>query len=293
MRVNNTSGLSPEELAATMEIADFAKMEEIRARVDSIVDDPATAEALKPWYRQFCKRPCFHDEYLQAFNQPNVTLVDTHGQGVERITERGAVVDGVEYELDCLIFATGLRGGHRLRPPRRLPLHRQGRPRRLTEKWADGVRTLHGMHVNGFPNCFVLGITQAGFTVNFPYLFDIQAQHAACILAGHSTNDVATFEASEAAEAAGSHTIVARGGATSVDTASSSARPATTTTRARRRTHPAGRLLLRHPDRIRRAAHRPGAPAGTAEGLEVRPLVIRWYVEPSMPSRTDRSNCSR
>ena len=79
MRLNNTSGLSDEELAATMELADFAKMEEVRARIDALVEDPATAEALKPWYRQFCKRPCFHDEYLQTFNLPNVTLVDTTG----------------------------------------------------------------------------------------------------------------------------------------------------------------------------------------------------------------------
>ena len=79
--------MSPSGLAETMELADFEKMEQIRARVDAIVDDPATAEALKPWYRQFCKRPCFHDEYLRRFNRPNVTLVDTDGKGVERITE--------------------------------------------------------------------------------------------------------------------------------------------------------------------------------------------------------------
>ena len=53
-----------------MELADFEKMEQIRARVDAIVDDPATAEALKPYYRQFCKRPCFHDEYLQTLQPP-------------------------------------------------------------------------------------------------------------------------------------------------------------------------------------------------------------------------------
>jgi cation diffusion facilitator CzcD-associated flavoprotein CzcO len=217
MRVNNTSGLSPHELAAAMEIADFAKMEEIRARVDSIVDDPATAEALKPWYRQFCKRPCFHDEYLQAFNQPNVTLVDTYGQGLERITERGAVVDGVEYELDCLIFATGFEVGTDY--PRRAGFQLTGKDGlTLTEKWSDGVRTLHGMQVNGFPNCFVLGISQAGFTVNFPYLFDIQAQHAAWILAWALRENVDVFEASESAEAGWVATIVARG-AGSVNTA--------------------------------------------------------------------------
>ena len=95
------------------ELADFAKMEEIRARVDSIVTDAATAEALKPWYGYFCKRPCFHDEYLQAFNRDNVTLVDTHGLGVEQITADGVVVDGVEYPLDCLDLRHRVRGRHR------------------------------------------------------------------------------------------------------------------------------------------------------------------------------------
>ena len=86
--------MSPEGLAETVELADFEKMEQIRARVDAIVNDPTTAEALKPYYRQFCKRPCFHDEYLDTFNRPNVTLVDTEGTGVERITEGGVVVGG-------------------------------------------------------------------------------------------------------------------------------------------------------------------------------------------------------
>src|ERR1700733_13436235 len=86
-------------------------MQKIRARVDEIVQDRATAGALKAWYRQFCKRPCFHDEYLATFNRDNVTLVDTNGKGVQRITERGVVVEGREYALDCLIFATGFEVG--------------------------------------------------------------------------------------------------------------------------------------------------------------------------------------
>ena len=130
---------SPEGMASTMELADFEKMEEIRARVDTIVNDPATAEALKPYYRQFCKRPCFHDEYLDTFNRPNVTLVDTNGQGVERITEKGVVVNGVEYELDCLIYATGFEVGTDY--TRRSGYELYGRDGiTLTEKWAQGHR---------------------------------------------------------------------------------------------------------------------------------------------------------
>ena len=94
-----------------MELADFDKLEQIRARVDQIVQDPVMAEALKPWYRQFCKRPCFHDDYLPTFNRPNVTLVDTDGRGVERITEHSVWANGVEYPVDCLIYATGFEVG--------------------------------------------------------------------------------------------------------------------------------------------------------------------------------------
>ena len=114
------SNLSPEGLAKTMELADFQKMEQIRARVDAIVKDEATAEALKPYYRQFCKRPCFHDEYLDTFNRPNVTLVDTQGRGVERVTPKGVVVDGVDVRARLPDLRDRLRGGHRLHAPRGL-----------------------------------------------------------------------------------------------------------------------------------------------------------------------------
>ena len=54
----------------------------VRARVDAVVRDPDTARKLKAWYRGWCKRPCFHDEYLQAYNVPGTYLVDTDGRGV-------------------------------------------------------------------------------------------------------------------------------------------------------------------------------------------------------------------
>src|ERR1700678_4412838 len=107
----NNSGLSDADMALMSEIADYQKMNEIRGRVSSIVQDEKTAEALKPWYGQWCKRPTFNDEYLPTFNRPNVKLVDTGGKGVERVTENAVVVDGVEYEVDCLIFATGFEVG--------------------------------------------------------------------------------------------------------------------------------------------------------------------------------------
>jgi cyclohexanone monooxygenase len=191
--------LSPEGLARSMEMADFEKMEEIRARVASVVEDPDAAEALKPYYRQFCKRPCFHDDYLQTFNRPNVSLVNTHGRGVERITEKGVVVDGQEYELDCLIFATGFEVGTDY--ARRAGCQLIGRSGiSLTEKWADGIRTLHGMHSRGFPNCFIMSNAQAGFTANFPHLLNEQSQHLSYIIKHALDHEIKTIEVTEEAE---------------------------------------------------------------------------------------------
>ncbi|MFP6629868.1 MAG: NAD(P)/FAD-dependent oxidoreductase [Myxococcota bacterium] len=205
--------LSPGGLAKTMETADFRKMEQIRARADAIVEDSVTAEALKPYYRQFCKRPCFHDEYLQAFNSPNVTLVDTQGRGVERVTEKGVVVDGQEYELDCLIYATGFEVGTSY--TRRCGYELIGKGgQSLTEKWSDGVSTFHGMHIRGFPNCFIMSNVQSGFTVNFPHALNEQSKHIAYIIQHALENEVGTLEASEGAEADWVRTIIekARGG---------------------------------------------------------------------------------
>jgi len=195
--------------AQATELADFAKMEEIRARVDAVVTDRAAAEALKPWYGYYCKRPCFHDEYLLAFNRDNVTLVDTGGLGVERITENGVVVDEVTYELDCLIFATGFEVGTDY--AQRTGFEVLGRDGlTLTEKWADGVRTFHGLHVRGFPNCFVESIAQSGFTVNFPYLLDVQACHVAWVIASALSRGITEVEASASAEAAWVDTVIGR-----------------------------------------------------------------------------------
>jgi cyclohexanone monooxygenase len=190
---------SADGIANTMELADFEKMEQIRARVDALVADPVTAELLKPYYRQFCKRPCFHDEYLDTYNRANVTLVDTDGKGVDRITERGVVVGDTEYELDCLIYATGFEVGTDY--TRRAGYEVYGRDGvTLTEKWSEGAATLHGMHSRGFPNCFIFSPTQAGFTANFPHLLDEQSRHLAYILGHAAEQGVEVIEASQQAE---------------------------------------------------------------------------------------------
>lgn len=151
--------LGPSTLLQAYEESDDEKMSEIRSRVDSIVHDRRTAEALKPWYRQLCKRPCFHDEYLQSFNNPNTHLVDTDGKGVERIDEHGVWVAGEHFPLDCLVIASGFEVGTSY--TRRSGFDIAGRNGAvLSEYWSRGMRSLHGIHVHGFPNFFVIGFTQ-------------------------------------------------------------------------------------------------------------------------------------
>ncbi len=194
------SAISPEEVGRLAEIADFKKMNQIRARVDAIVKDKRTAEALKPWYRQFCKRPTFNDEYLPAFNRPNVTLVDTKGRGVDRITEKGLVFDGVEYEADCIIFATGFEVGTAY--TRRAGFEVYGRGgKSLTERWSDGLKTLHGFCSVGFPNCFHMGITQNALTANFPHMLEEQARHITELILRAKSQEARRIEPTPEAEA--------------------------------------------------------------------------------------------
>ena len=193
-------------LQEKMEMADFVKMEKIRARADSVVDNSETAESLKPYYRQFCKRPCFHDEYLQAFNNPSVTLVDTDGRGVEAFTERGVVANGEEYEVDCIVFATGFevgtdysrRAGYSITGVDGLT---------ISEKWADGMATFHGLHSRGFPNAFFFGPQQSGFTATYTFALDENAMQTAYILDELKKRGARRVDASQKAESAWISTI--------------------------------------------------------------------------------------
>jgi cyclohexanone monooxygenase len=192
---------------ALVQRADDLKMQKVRARVDAVVKDRATAESLKPWYNQFCKRPCFHDQYLDTFNRPNVHLVDTQGQGVERITERGVVVAGKEYPLDCLIFGTGFEVGTDF--TRRLGFEVTGRGGlTLTDKWKAGASTFHGLFTRGFPNLFVMTTQQSGQSANFQHMLDEQSRHIGHIMGEVKARGVRTLEASADAEAKWVDTIV-------------------------------------------------------------------------------------
>ncbi len=193
---------NPLKMLEAYEDSDFEKMEEIRDRIDSVVQDEDTAYKLKAWYRQLCKRPCFHDEYLDAFNEPSTVLLDTDGKGIERITEKGVVVGGKEYEVDCIIYGTGFEVGTEL--VARTGFETVGRDGvTLTDYWADGMRTKHGINVHGFPNAFWVQPTQgANLISNIPHnivesgmTIAMMIKHA--IDGGHETVEV-TKEAEDA-----------------------------------------------------------------------------------------------
>jgi cation diffusion facilitator CzcD-associated flavoprotein CzcO len=185
------------------EIADFKKMNQIRSRVETLVEDPGTAEALKPWYRQFCKRPTFSDFYLDAFNRPNVELVDTDGQGLGQITPRGFSFGGRDYDVDCIIFATGFDYGSSYSPSATQAGHpivgRTGAT--LVEEFRDGLRTLHGFYTSGFPNLFQMGGSQNGTAFVTTYYLNEQAEHIAEVLKAARERSATLVEATPEAEA--------------------------------------------------------------------------------------------
>jgi cyclohexanone monooxygenase len=193
------AGEVAEDLPKLVQLADFEQMERIRARIGEIVENPDYAATLKPWYNQFCKRPCFHDGYLEAFNRPNVTLVDTVGTGVERITAAGVMVDGQEYPLDCLVYATGFEVGRKFDRRIGYPIHGRG-GLRLDEKWAGGAATMHGLFSRGFPNCFVISLVQASFAFNFLHSINEVSQHIAYVVGEAKRAGAGVIEPSQAAE---------------------------------------------------------------------------------------------
>ena len=196
-QIEERAGMTREEKIRRQENANIDYMMRIHRRIEEEVHDPATAEALKPWYMFMCKRPCFHNEYLPSFNRPNVHLVDTHGKGITEVGPKGPIFEGVEYELDLLIYATGFE------------VQKTGIWNRivgetgveLNDKYADGVRTVLGIHTHGYPNLFIMGGYQASFNFNLTDVLQAQGDHiAACIdhvrSSGHHTID-ATHDAEE------------------------------------------------------------------------------------------------
>ena len=194
----HASPITPEELIKKQLNTNFRIMEQIRARVDAIVEDPATAEALKPYYVYGCKRPTFHDEYLPTFNQPHVHLVDTAPKGVSKINERGVVHDGVEYPLDVLIYATGFEW--MATSTFNMVTGVDGVT--LKEKWQqEGTRTFLGMHSHGFPNLLIMtGPQGGGGQFNFTRVCEMHANYVTWMLTMMRDKGLHTVDIEKSAE---------------------------------------------------------------------------------------------
>ena len=190
--------LTPEELVQKQLDSNFRIMEQIRARVDAIVEDPETAEALKPYYPYGCKRPTFHDEYLPTFNLPHVHLVDTAPLGVTAINERGVVHDGVEYPLDVLVYATGFQW--MATSTFNMVTGRNGRT--LSEKWqTEGTKTFLGLHSRGFPNLFIVtGPQGGGGSFNFTDAIDTHGDYIVWMLTTMRDQGIDVVDVDQASE---------------------------------------------------------------------------------------------
>jgi cyclohexanone monooxygenase len=196
------------QLVELREQEDYRVMERLRRRIDAIVKDPRTAEILKPYYRFLCKRPCSNDDYLPTFNRENVTLVDVSAsKGVERLTETGIVAEGVEYAVDCIIYASGFEISTEI--SRRYGIASiEGRDGlSLYDHWGEGYKTFHGMTSHGFPNQFFTGFTQAGAGANNTLMYEQQAEHVAYIIKEALARGAATVEPTQKAQDAWIKTI--------------------------------------------------------------------------------------
>ena len=199
--MEDPASLSIEQITAIHEEEDYKVMERLRRHVEAIVDDPDTAEALKPYYRFMCKRPCSNDEYLPTFNRPNVTLVDvSECKGVERVTEKGLVANGVEYEVDCIIWASGFEITTEISRRYAIDVIEGRDGLSLFDHWRDGYKSLHGMTSVGFPNQFFTGFIQGGVSANTTAMFEQQAEHIAYIISEAIAHGATTVEPSQEAQ---------------------------------------------------------------------------------------------
>ncbi|TLD18573.1 hypothetical protein PspLS_10156 [Pyricularia sp. CBS 133598] len=149
---------------------DIERTTYVRNHIKTVVKNPETADKLSPWYYSWCKRPSFHDHYLQTFNQDNVTLVDTDGKGITGYTSKGLIANGENIDVDVLILATGFQ--------------LFGTNAKISDSTGStiiGVNGLHmdeawraknfltpymGLSMREFPNLFALFFTGSGTSYN-------------------------------------------------------------------------------------------------------------------------------
>jgi cyclohexanone monooxygenase len=192
---------TPEQFMARRERMDYRVMERLRMRVESMVEDKSTAAALKPWYRYLCKRPASNDDFYPTFNRPNVKLIDVSAtRGVEAMTEKGFIADGVEYEIDCMIFASGFEVSSDLERRWGIDVIEGRDGKSLYDHWRDGYSTFHGIMTRGFPNLYFTGYVQSALNASTTEQFDLHDRQIAYIISELMARGVAVAEPSPAAE---------------------------------------------------------------------------------------------
>jgi cation diffusion facilitator CzcD-associated flavoprotein CzcO len=193
--------LSLEEFVARRERVDYRVMERLRQRAEAMVKDRETAEALKPWYRFLCKRPLSNNDFYPTFNRPNVKLIDVSAtRGVERMTEKGFVAGGVEYPVDCIIFASGFEVSSDLDRRWGIGVVEGRDGKSLYRHWAEGPQTLHGVMTHGFPNQFFTGYIQGGLNASVTEQCSRQGQHIAYVISETLKRGAKSVEPSQEAQ---------------------------------------------------------------------------------------------
>ncbi|WP_428310577.1 flavin-containing monooxygenase [Hydrocarboniphaga sp.] len=201
MQAEGWPALSMEQFMARREVIDYRVMERLRRRVDAAVKDPATAESLKPYYRFLCKRPLSSDEFYPAFNRPNVELIDVaETKGVQRMTAKGFIANGKEYEVDCMIFASGFEVTSDLERRWGMDTVAGRGGKSIYEHWSEGPSTLHGTMTHGFPNQFYIGYIQGGLNASVTEQFGEQGRHIAYIISESLKRGLKVVEPSQQAQ---------------------------------------------------------------------------------------------
>ncbi len=143
----------------------------IRKKIDEIVDDPETAEKLKP-YDLYAKRPLCDSGYYATYNRDNVSLVDVKAHPIIEITPNGVLTEEGEHELDILVYATGfdsVDGNY-------TKIDIRGRDgMQMKDKWEHAPTSYIGMASAGFPNMHMILGPNGPFT-NLPPSIEVQVE---------------------------------------------------------------------------------------------------------------------
>lgn len=134
---------------ANEEVAEF-----VRGKIGEVVNDPETAEMLKPrGYPIFARRACLDTHYYEAFNLPHVRLVDCFREPIHTLTDNGIKVGDREIELDMLILATGYDG----LTGALMAFDVVGRGgETVNQRWSGGAHSHLGLMMKDFPNLFMI-----------------------------------------------------------------------------------------------------------------------------------------